>query len=199
MRLITLGINHATAPLALRERVAIPSEQLAATLAALSADFAPDLRHAVVLSTCNRTELYAAIDRPLDALPAVRDALARWFAVRHDAPAEQLAPHWYWHVDDAALRHACRVACGARLDGDRRAADPRTDEGRGTPVGRARRARHAAATGVRPLVRGREGRPLDDGDRRRERVDGRGRRASVASASSTGCRRSTCCSSAPAR
>ncbi len=112
MRLITLGLNHATAPLALRERVAIPSEQLAATLAALTERFAPDLRHVLVLSTCNRTEIYAATGRSSEALPGLRDALAQWLAARHDTPAGSLDAHWYWHVDDRALRHACRVACG---------------------------------------------------------------------------------------
>ena len=112
MRLLTLGLNHATAPLAVRERVAIPSEQLAATLAALNERFESSLPHAVVLSTCNRTEVYAATDRPADALPALRDDLARWLAARHDTPHALLEPHWYWHVDDAALRHAFRVASG---------------------------------------------------------------------------------------
>ncbi len=112
MRLLTFGLNHATAPLALRERVAIPSEQLAGTLAALTARFPNDLRHAVVLSTCNRTEIYAATDRPDATLPALRDELARWLAERHDTPVDRLDPHWYWHVDGLALRHACRVASG---------------------------------------------------------------------------------------
>ena len=112
MRLLTLGLNHATAPLAVRERVAIPSEQLAATLGALNERFESALPHAVVLSTCNRTEVYAATDRPADSLPALRDELARWLAERHDTPHALLDAHWYWHVDDQALRHACRVASG---------------------------------------------------------------------------------------
>ena len=112
MRILTLGLNHATAPLALRERVAIPSEHLASTLGALTGAFADSLPHAVVLSTCNRTEIYAATDRPTDALPSLRDALTRWIAARHETPPEALDPHWYWHVDSAAVRHACRVASG---------------------------------------------------------------------------------------
>ncbi len=112
MRILTLGLNHATAPLSVRERMAIPSEQLASTLGALTGEFASALPHAVVLSTCNRTEIYAATDRPLDALPGLRDDLARWLAARHDTPREALDPHWYWHVDSEAVRHACRVASG---------------------------------------------------------------------------------------
>lgn len=112
MRILTLGLNHATAPLSVRERMAIPSEQLASTLGAVTGEFASALPHAVVLSTCNRTEIYAATDRPLDALPGLRDDLAGWLAARHDTPREALDPHWYWHVDSEAVRHACRVASG---------------------------------------------------------------------------------------
>ena len=112
MRILTLGLNHATAPLALRERVAIPAEHLGSTLGALTGDFADALPHAVVLSTCNRTEIYAATDRPIDALPALRNDLSRWLAARHDTPLESLDPHWYWHVGSDAVRHACRVASG---------------------------------------------------------------------------------------
>ncbi|MEO8937137.1 MAG: glutamyl-tRNA reductase, partial [Burkholderiaceae bacterium] len=112
MRILTLGLNHATAPLEVRERIAIPSDRLAATLGDLTGSFASTVPHAVVLSTCNRTEIYAATDRPTDALPALRDELTRWLATRHDTPQQLLDPHWYWHVDDAAVRHACRVASG---------------------------------------------------------------------------------------
>jgi glutamyl-tRNA reductase len=112
MRLLTLGLNHSTAPLAVRERVAIPSEQLAATLGALTARFESALPHAVVLSTCNRTEIYAATDRGDDALPALRDELTCWLAERHNTAHAILEPHWYWHVDAQSLRHACRVASG---------------------------------------------------------------------------------------
>ncbi len=112
MRILTLGLNHATAPLSVRERVAIPAEQLASTLGALTGAFADAVPHAVVLSTCNRTEIYAATDRPSDALPALRRDLGRWLAERHQTPPEALDPHWYWHVDSNAFRHACRVASG---------------------------------------------------------------------------------------
>jgi glutamyl-tRNA reductase len=112
MKLLTLGLNHATAPLSMRERVAVPREELAATLGALTGRFADALPHAVVLSTCNRTEIYAATDRATATLPALRDELTRWLAARHGVPHEILDAHWYWHVDDAAVRHACRVASG---------------------------------------------------------------------------------------
>ncbi len=112
MRLLTLGLNHTTAPLPLRERIAVPSDQLASTLSALTGRFASALPHAVLLSTCNRTEIYAAADRPSDALPALRDDLTQWLAARHGVASDVLRPHWYWHVDSDSVRHACRVASG---------------------------------------------------------------------------------------
>ena len=112
MHLVTLGLNHSTAPLRLRERVAVAPEQLASTLDALTARFASTMPHAVVLSTCNRTEVYAAVDIDDAALDTLRDDLATWIANRHDVAADALAAHWYWHVDAASVRHACRVAAG---------------------------------------------------------------------------------------
>ena len=88
------------------------ARQLASTLAALTGQFAGALPHAVVLSTCNRTEIYAATDRTVDSLPALRDEIAHWLADHRQTPHEALDPHWYWHVDEASVRHACRVASG---------------------------------------------------------------------------------------
>ena len=112
MRLLTLGLNHTTAPLPLRERIAVPSDQLASTLHALTSRFSSALPHAVLLSTCNRTEIYAASDRSPADLPALRDELTDWIATRHEVSNDTLRPHWYWHVDGDSVRHACRVASG---------------------------------------------------------------------------------------
>ncbi len=112
MHLVTLGLNHATAPLKLRERVAVSPEQLAPTLHALTHRFAQVMPHAVVLSTCNRTEVYAAANVEHAGLEAFRDALGEWIATRHGIPAAALASHWYWLVDADSVRHAFRVASG---------------------------------------------------------------------------------------
>ena len=112
MHLVTLGLNHTTAPVQLRERVVVSPDQIASTLAALTTAFGAELPHAVVLSTCNRTELYAALDTGPDRLDALRTRLATWFAERHALTPDLLAPHWYWHVDAHSVRHACRVASG---------------------------------------------------------------------------------------
>ncbi|MEO6064190.1 MAG: glutamyl-tRNA reductase, partial [Lysobacterales bacterium] len=67
MTLIALGLNHQTAPLELRERVAFPSQDLAPALRALASQ--AGVREAAILSTCNRTELYCHVDRGAEAMP----------------------------------------------------------------------------------------------------------------------------------
>src|SRR2546426_12677959 len=79
MQLFTLGLNHHTAPLAIRERVAFDAERLRSALSELTAR--EPVKEAAILSTCNRTELYCALGEQQAALewPAVND----W--VRHES------------------------------------------------------------------------------------------------------------------
>jgi glutamyl-tRNA reductase len=112
MQLLTIGINHHTAPVALRERVAFPLEQLEPALAAFKAVWlgrtsADDAPEAAILSTCNRTELYCATD---DHAP--REAVIEWLSSYHSMDASELAPHVYALPQSEAVRHAFRVASG---------------------------------------------------------------------------------------
>ena len=106
MTLVAIGLNHQTAPVELRERVAFADHALPAALAALRG--LPGVREVVLLSTCNRTELYAATDDGGHALDA-------WLA-RHpgdDAGLRRdLGAYLYRHEDAAAVRHLFRVATG---------------------------------------------------------------------------------------
>ncbi len=102
MSLHVLGINHQTAPVALREKVAFGPEALATALASLRA--LPQVREAVLLSTCNRTELYA--DTEGDG-----QLLADWLASHPDA-GRDLHAYLYRHRDADAVRHLFRVATG---------------------------------------------------------------------------------------
>ncbi|NLW97473.1 glutamyl-tRNA reductase [Luteimonas wenzhouensis] len=101
MTLYALGINHQTAPVALREQVAFAERDVPAALADLRA--LPGVREVALLSTCNRTELYASADD--DA------ALARWLA-SHRGGDGDLHGYLYRHAGDGAARHLFRVACG---------------------------------------------------------------------------------------
>jgi glutamyl-tRNA reductase len=101
MTLYALGLNHQTAPLAVRERVVFHVERLRDALTELKQSLA---REAAILSTCNRTELYVAGDEP--------DALARWLAQYHHMQPDGLQPYLYTLPSEQAVRHAFRVASG---------------------------------------------------------------------------------------
>jgi glutamyl-tRNA reductase len=102
MALHVLGINHQTAPVSLREKVAFAPDSLAPALASLRA--LPQVREAVLLSTCNRTELYAHSDDD-------GQALAGWLSAHPEAGGD-LQAYLYRHRDADAVRHLFRVASG---------------------------------------------------------------------------------------
>jgi glutamyl-tRNA reductase len=102
MSLFVLGINHQTAPVSLRERVAFSGDAVPAALDALRA--LPAVHEAALLSTCNRTELYAITDDN-------GDALADWLA-SHPDDAGDLHAYLYRHENADAVRHLFRVATG---------------------------------------------------------------------------------------
>jgi glutamyl-tRNA reductase len=107
--LLVLGVSHRTAPVAVRERLAVVPEAMEGVLAMLAA--LPSIREAALLSTCNRVEIYAAIDRDADrAAQGLGDALARHAGV---TPLE-LGAHLYERRDADAVQHLFRVA--ASLD-----------------------------------------------------------------------------------
>ena len=99
--LYALGLNHHTAPLAVRERVVFHVERLNDALSQLKAAFSPE---AAILSTCNRTELYLAGDERAD--------LAQWLARYHRIEPSELQPYLYTLPSEQAVRHAFRVASG---------------------------------------------------------------------------------------
>lgn len=104
MSLIALGINHRTAPVELREQVAITGERLTAALRDLAA--LPSVSEAAILSTCNRTELYCEL------LDDHADALCEWLAGFHALDPAQIRPHLYSFPNADAVRHLLRVAGG---------------------------------------------------------------------------------------
>lgn len=106
MHLLLVGISHRTAPVELRERVDFQARGVAEALTALAER--GSTREAVVVSTCNRAELYAACDDPI----ATRTDLARFISDFNDVPLGEVAPHVYDVVDVDAARHLFRVAAG---------------------------------------------------------------------------------------
>lgn len=104
MGFLAIGINHKTAAVDVRERVAFSPEQLAEALQRMRVDTAT--QEVAILSTCNRTEIYCSQDAP-DA-----DRVLRWLADYHGLPAEQLTGSSYQYQESAAVRHMMRVASG---------------------------------------------------------------------------------------
>jgi glutamyl-tRNA reductase len=102
MQLFALGINHHTAPLAVREQVAFDLARLPQALHDLLR--AKPVREAAILSTCNRTELYCAAEEPLTAV--------EWLAEYHSLAPGKIQPFVYTHPHRSAVRHMFRVASG---------------------------------------------------------------------------------------
>jgi glutamyl-tRNA reductase len=107
MTLFALGINHTTASLDLREAVAFSPEQLQQALA-LAREH-PQLKELAILSTCNRTELYADLDADLNAGGSV---LLSWLAQFHQTDATALADCHYLLQGMDVARHMMQVASG---------------------------------------------------------------------------------------
>ncbi|WP_419208794.1 glutamyl-tRNA reductase [Photobacterium leiognathi subsp. mandapamensis] len=104
MTLLALGINHKTASVDLREKVAFSPEK--PTLALQQLKNHPEVLSGVIVSTCNRTEVYCEISQ---SGPGV---IIDWLTKFHQITAEELMPSLYFHEEQAAARHLMRVACG---------------------------------------------------------------------------------------
>ncbi len=101
MQLFTIGVNHTTAPIDIRENVAFNAELLPQALADLSRQ---QVAEAAILSTCNRTEIYVHTIRP--------ELVVEWLAQYHQLNPAQLLPYTYTLSSDEAVKHAFRVASG---------------------------------------------------------------------------------------
>ncbi|MEH6587715.1 MAG: glutamyl-tRNA reductase [Halioglobus sp.] len=109
MNLIALGINHNSAAVEVRERVAFAPEQVSEALADCCS--AAQLDEVVILSTCNRTEIYA-IAPARSVLADKAGQLIDWMANYHHLPAEELRKSAYHHEAEQALSHIAHVAAG---------------------------------------------------------------------------------------
>ena len=111
MALLLVGINHTTASIDLREKVAFPSAIISDALSDLMA--LPAVAEAVVVSTCNRTEIYVdlTVDHTADAEPLLRPVV-EWLSRYHDLNPEALAQSCYFHKGSEVVRHLMRVSCG---------------------------------------------------------------------------------------
>ncbi len=106
MSIVVIGVNHRTGPVELLEKVMISEASMPKALHSLIVR--DDIREAVVLSTCNRTEVYAVAERFHGAYSDIRDFLCESSGL----PVDQITPHLYSQHDDEAIVHLFEVASG---------------------------------------------------------------------------------------
>ena len=106
MSLFALGINHKTASISLREKIAFSPEEMVEGLQSLQT--LPAVHGGVVLSTCNRTELYLSVS----SHDKIKDDILNWLCDFHQLPAEEVENSLYCYEDASAITHLMRVASG---------------------------------------------------------------------------------------
>ena len=108
MEIVTLGLNHNSAPLAVRERVAFAGEHLQAAMSDFKQNMQQVAPESAILSTCNRTEIVCATPHADQAAHEV----AQWLSARQGLAPADLSRHWYVLPGVQAVRHTFRVASG---------------------------------------------------------------------------------------
>ena len=106
MSVLVVGLSHKSAPLATLERAAVSGDPLSKLLVDLVR--AEPVAETFVISTCNRVEVYADVDRFHTGVSAITELIARHGGL----PAKDLAPYLYVHYEDRAVTHLLDVACG---------------------------------------------------------------------------------------
>jgi len=109
MHIITVGLSHKTAPVELRELLAVPDSRMGEALTRLKTY--PGVKEGMLLQTCNRVEVYAVVDQVETGFSAIQEFLVDSHL---SLSAEQLLPHLYWHSGERTISHLFRVT--ASLD-----------------------------------------------------------------------------------
>ncbi|MEI2419869.1 glutamyl-tRNA reductase, partial [Arthrospira platensis SPKY2] len=106
MPILSIGLNHRTAPVEVRETIAFEGDALSEALSLLAQK--PAIQEVAILSTCNRTEIYVAAQDPTQAEESMIDLLC----ARSGEAAHHFVTRLYRHRDGAAVQHLMQVACG---------------------------------------------------------------------------------------
>ncbi|CAM3318027.1 glutamyl-tRNA reductase [Paenibacillus lupini] len=106
MHIIVVGLNYRTAPVEVRERFAIAEKELSEALKQLMNT--SSIMECVIVATCNRTELYAVVDRHHLCGHYIRSFMEQWFKL----PRQQFTSHLYMYEDNKAIEHLFRVTSG---------------------------------------------------------------------------------------
>jgi len=105
MHIVVVGLSHKTAPVEIREKLAIPESRLGEALTRLCSY--PGVREGMLLSTCNRVEVYAVVEDLEPGYSRIQEFLAD---AHMSLSSEQLMPHLYWQTGERAISHLFRVA-----------------------------------------------------------------------------------------
>lgn len=105
MHIVVVGLSHKTAPVEIRERLAVPESRLGEALTRLCSY--PGIKEGMLLSTCNRVEVYAVVEDLEPGYGRIQEFLAD---AHLSVSSEQLTPHLYWQTGDRAISHLFRVA-----------------------------------------------------------------------------------------
>ncbi len=106
MHIIVVGLNYKTAPVEIREKVSFELEQLPEAMKSLSTK--KSILENIIVSTCNRTEVYAVVDQLHTGRYYIKEFLAEWFSVDQN----ELSSYLYVYEQDGAVNHLFQVACG---------------------------------------------------------------------------------------
>jgi glutamyl-tRNA reductase len=106
MSVLVVGLSHKSAPLGILERAVVSGDSLVKLLRDVSQ--APNVAGAFIVSTCNRAEVYAEVDKFHAGVSAICDLLARHSGIPHS----ELTPHLYVHYEDRTVQHLLAVTCG---------------------------------------------------------------------------------------
>ncbi len=105
MHIVVVGLSHKTAPVEIREKLAVPESRIGEALTRLCSY--QGVREGILLSTCNRVEVYAVVDEIESGYGRIQEFLAD---AHLSLSSEELTPHLYWHQGDRAISHLFRVA-----------------------------------------------------------------------------------------
>ncbi|MFS0727346.1 glutamyl-tRNA reductase [Paenibacillus sp. 1P07SE] len=106
MHIVVVGLNYKTSPVEVREKFTFAERDLPEALRGLKQT--NSIMECVIVATCNRTELYAVVDRHQLCGHHIRTFMEQWFGL----PREQFTNHLYMYEDDRAIEHLMRVTCG---------------------------------------------------------------------------------------
>lgn len=106
MHTVVVGVNHRTAPVEIREKLSFIESELPKAMQTLQQQ--KSILENIIISTCNRTEIYAVVDQMHTGRYYIKRFLSEWF----DMPIEQFSGHLFIHEEDGAIEHLLRVAAG---------------------------------------------------------------------------------------